>query len=310
VPDDFYFIYEILRRDYDVDPLPEPIWFNPIWFNLMLHTKHNIIGTEVRREADQRVWFQYYYTDYHMPKDRLKILYDDVVRFDLKALAGLGVLTVKDETSELQFYIGLTFQLENEVYSLIFDDTVLSEAAPSEYRNLQAFCAILMNNDYTHVDVPDDFYFIYETGDYYIWYVDGVRQEPIIYLWVNLDTENNIIGGWGREAPAREGYGSVPKHCYVDYYMPQDRLRELYNNIINYDIQLYSSPGMLTGGFTSVQSCFRFTFRMNGEIYSITVLDYAPAGYQRLRIFHEIVMNKYFTDTDEGRLLRSGLCYC
>jgi len=161
VPDDFYFIYKILRRDSDVEPVPFPICFN-----LMLHTGHNIIGTEVRQEGDQRERFQYYHTDYRMPKDHLKILYNDIIKYDLKSFAKSEVLTDKDEASEVQFYISLTFQLEREVYSVIFDDTVLLETAPCEYRDLQAFCAILMNNDYTHVDVSDDFYFIYETGHF------------------------------------------------------------------------------------------------------------------------------------------------
>ena len=72
--------------------------------------------------------------------------------------------------------------------------------------------------------MPDDFYFIYETGEL-----------SVDYLLVNLDTKNNIIGAMG-SAPT---FGS--EYYYVDYYIPRDRLQELYEDIIRFDIKSYSS---------------------------------------------------------------------
>jgi len=179
----------------------------------------------------------------------------------------------------------------------------------------------------------EDFYFVYETGrlqDFDFLY--GTGRLPNFfegYFLVMLDTKNNIIGGWGRTESEREPGNYYSKYCHLDYHMPLDRLQELYADIIKYDIKSYSGPDVLIDETVgSAGDYARITFRINGEVFSVTANDSVcttrvvgePGGpvtmthstdeFDNLCTFCSIVINKYIMDNDAYRSFKASDCVC
>ncbi|MCL2678916.1 MAG: hypothetical protein FWF18_01250 [Dehalococcoidia bacterium] len=141
-------------------------------------------------------------------------------------------------------------------------------------------------------DFLDGFYIIYEFG-----YSLG-KLKP------ELDTKNNIIG--------KNTY--YDGHYSIDYTVPKDKLQEIYDLIIQYDIKSYSSPELIAreDGVTVTPNRYhRITFCLNGEIYSVfcdaSVLSMShfnppfalPEKYHHLTIFYSKFARVYVYDTDE-----------
>jgi len=150
--------------------------------------------------------------------------------------------------------------------------------------------------------VIDDFYFVWKGAEISIEYVDADFENlPIVF-----DTQNNVMGIWGRELKlddCSEGDKCyVPKYFYIDFYMPQSRLQELYDDIIRYDIKSYSELGIISNPdrMSVHPTYFKLTFRISGMMYSITGCDSVCAsGIGNLCAFGGLITNKYYVDTDE-----------
>ena len=156
--------------------------------------------------------------------------------------------------------------------------------------------------------IIDDFYFIGESGE---------LDLELEYMRVYLDTKNNIIGGWGATWEAGRARS---KYLYVDYHMPQNRLQELYDDIIKYDIKSYSGRGILGDDLPHPAhlSFARATFQIDGEVYSITYMNtifaqwdkpWAMEEFDNLCMFFIKVTNYYLVDTDAYRAIEDTRIY-
>ena len=164
--------------------------------------------------------------------------------------------------------------------------------------------------------VIDYFYFIFEEAAWFNYeeYWDP-QQDPNIFV-THFDTRNNIIGR--SRGDHTFGYETISKK----YYMPQERLQELYDDIIKYDIKSYSGPGVIGNRReeTGAQNYFiRLTFRLDGRVYIVTSDDTAssvwppflgvyglPEEYHNLCIFQNKLFGYYYADTDEFRSFPEG----
>jgi len=172
----------------------------------------------------------------------------------------------------------------------------------------------------------EDFYFVYETGRLQD-FAEGIGI-------VMLDTENNVIGSWGRTESEHEPGKYYTKYCYIDYHIPLDLLQELYDDIIKYDIKSYSGPDVLIDKTVGVIDYFRITFRINGEVYSVFAEDsvcrprfvyeddipphlrdgpitQAIAADKNVNLctFLKLIINKYY-DNDAYRTFEASDCVC
>jgi len=154
--------------------------------------------------------------------------------------------------------------------------------------------------------VIDDFYFIFEdaswTGEPW-----DPQQNPEIFA-VCLDTKNNVI--CQSRGYYNFGYETISKK----YYMPQERLQALYDDIIKYDMMSYSGPDVV-GYLRRKDSGYfiKYTFRIHGDEYSVIADETAlinplvflnghvPEEYYNLSAFTALVMNVYYGDTKEFR---------
>jgi len=156
---------------------------------------------------------------------------------------------------------------------------------------------ILTSEDVESLAMQDDFL----DGFYIIFsYYAPNSMKPM------LDTKNNIIG-----VMTYSGYVSV------DYCMPLEKLQELHNFIIQYDIKSYSSPDLLAreDGVMLIPTIHSgITFSLDGEIYSIwfdeSVVDPAsrnlPEKYHNLRSFI-VLLEQPYLHTNEYKSLPAGV---
>jgi len=142
--------------------------------------------------------------------------------------------------------------------------------------------------------------------DFYLIYESGISVEG---LQIKLDTKDNRIGLWGYEYKSGDG-ARLHRYYFIKYHMPQKRLQELYNDIIKYDIKSYSSPDVLGDRYDDYfhESYSRITFRINGEIYTVTVYSmlfddperwYLHVNVYNLWAFTNLLYSKYYEDTKE-----------
>ena len=292
IPDDFYFIYEIGRRWHGVALSPDNVL-------PLLDTINNILGTERLYEDG---YFGYFSMEYHMPQSRLRALYNDIIKYDLRLYSSPDLLSDHNDSSEVHFYCRLTFQINDEIYTITFDDSVLKETAPEELWNLQAFCAILMQNDYVFDDVPDDFYFVYEFGDPLTGTAD-FRSLPLDPRLMRplLDTKNNTLGTcYANYVDAFTGHPYKGYAC-IEYFIPPEHLKAIYNYLVLYDIKSYSGSEVITGvhGMNLESTVWlRYIFQMNGEVYSVqfdgTVLNGPNFWYSKIWEFARILDGFYY----------------
>jgi len=301
-PDDFYFVYEIGHVRNGNEPPRDRYW-------IMLDTKYNVLGIDRRYEDGST---GYTSTEFHMPPQRLRALYDDIIKYDLRAYNSPYLLSNNDASSGVQFYVVLTFQISSEIYTITLDDSVLLETAPDEYRNLQAFCTILMENGYVFDDVPEDFYFLYEIGYPQGWiYPDEFRSIPFDprIMRPQLDTKNNILGSYyANYTDASTGYKYRGYAC-TNYYMPPEHLKAIYNYLILYEIKSFSRPKIITGvtGMTpELAMWIRFTFQIDGEVYSVLCDGTVMAGpnywYSNIWEFGKILGNYLYANEPQSLL--------
>ena len=106
IANDFYIIYET-----NWDPgLAEGR------FLVLLDTKNNTIGTPVNTLGD------YYFTDYCIPCDDLRMLRDAIIQYDIRSLSGHGVITGDGSiVVHPNTHYRITFFLDGEIYSVTFD---------------------------------------------------------------------------------------------------------------------------------------------------------------------------------------------
>ena len=150
--------------------------------------------------------------------------------------------------------------------------------------------------------MPDDFYIIFET----IWF--NPNGNPLVLL----DTKNSVIG-----KPKNGG-----TECFItDFYIPQDDLQRIYDDIIAYKIKSYHGKHFVRWPVQATPKIYyRIAFRVNGLTYSILIeapvlwslsSNHSILGceigynYDRLRMFvHNL--SAYYQGTDEYQSLPEG----
>jgi len=140
--------------------------------------------------------------------------------------------------------------------------------------------------------MPDDF-----LNGFYIIVSDPYGGGPF------LDTKNNKVGN-----------GSRKEYVSVDYYMPREKLQEIYDFITLYDIKSYSGQGLMTiaGYWFSPMVYCEIEFCLDGEVYSILFdsivvapfIDF-PEQYRNLRAFADL-MGRINSGIEEFKSLPPG----
>jgi len=144
-------------------------------------------------------------------------------------------------------------------------------------------------------DFLNGFYIFYSTGQF------------------SFDTRNNKMG---KECISPFGY------IYVDYYMPREKLKEIYDFIIQYDIKSYSGSALiaLEDVWMSPSVNCTIEFYLDGEIYSFcynSVVCYIdvnnpnisfPEKYLNLRAFDRLIVQS-LDYPEEFNSLPPGILY-
>ncbi|MCL2707093.1 MAG: hypothetical protein FWE97_02880 [Dehalococcoidia bacterium] len=158
---------------------------------------------------------------------------------------------------------------------------------------------ILTSVEEEDLTMPDDF-------------LDGFYIQYLILGSYIFDTKHNKMGVY-----TFGGYVSV------DYHMPREKLQEIYDFIIQYDIKSYSSTDLITrddGLKHTPDFEILIVFRLDGEVYSIRLEGSAiledwrtppewmamPEKHLNLRSFCNL-LSQIFGDTDEYKSLPQGM---
>jgi len=141
-----------------------------------------------------------------------------------------------------------------------------------------------LKGDDEDIVIPDDFYFIYEAG---------YSPDNLCTL---LDTKEEIIG----KNLGLDGYVSKP------YSIPRKNLKDVYDLIIRYGIQVYNSSDLLTDRSVDVspRGYYKFTFYMDDKTYVIlwdnSVVNPRPMSeYANLARFYYEMNTNYYVSTHE-----------
>ena len=137
------------------------------------------------------------------------------------------------------------------------------------------------NIDYSIM--PDDFWIIFEQGRYFF--------QPLVPL---LDTKNNI-------RCSQYVYDKPEYLVFLEYNIPREKLQEIYDSIIRYDIKSLSTTETMLLPMphpyilADPPMLRRITFCMYGEIYSIyyevalgrydNIMLENPSQYRNLGLF-------------------------
>jgi hypothetical protein len=127
VPRDFYIVYE---------SGPFPIHTFPDYFVPLLDTKLNILGKYLIIAITPH---NYVSTEYYIPCEDLRTLYDAVIKYDIASYAGLHRF---DSFATDALWSRITFCLDGEIYSIVCNFAEI-RIRGEEYQNLLAFYSIL-----------------------------------------------------------------------------------------------------------------------------------------------------------------------
>jgi len=137
-------------------------------------------------------------------------------------------------------------------------------------------------------NIPGDFYIIYEIM--YLPFNNDYTFSPD-YFRTALDTRSNI---WGDRTFDYAGSYQIADWTLLPYHMPHKDLQDIYNAILEYNIESYNSSDVLTNDSlpSFLHDYYRITFCLNREIYSVT-FGGIEFGYQEeyasLVAFHNML---------------------
>ena len=110
VPDDFDIIYETSWGSHDT----------PGDFMVLLDTKNNVIGKPLTPPD------RYISTDFYISCEDLQALYDAIIKYDIKSYSSPDLLTIEGIWGYPSPYYRISFHMDGEFYSVLFDSLVVS----------------------------------------------------------------------------------------------------------------------------------------------------------------------------------------